>query len=308
MCQQLPVRMSDATAVWHRDKLYVRGCVSGTSTLSLRRDSARLYIYIPATDTWDTPIDTASYLFALTTYHSQLVLVGGREYVSENVMGNITNKLWTLSEHGQWQEPLPPMRTKCHSACAMSYGDHLLVAGGVTLETGISNFVEVYNGNHWSFAQTLPISYRDLKSAILDQHWYLMGGVIGHLLSTYKYNTAVHYASIDSLIASCQPSEISQPSSVWKRLTGAPHIHSSTAVFGGRLIAVGGKNYPYDTLNIHAYSFQTNSWIHVGDTLFKSSNTCSLVLPTGELMVVGIQKRGGMRGVVKATIKGNYWV
>ena len=92
--------MSDATAVWHRDKLYVGGRVSGSST-SYRRDSARLYIYILTTDTWGTPIDTASYLFALITYHSRLVLVGGREYVSENVMGNITNKLWTLNEHSQ---------------------------------------------------------------------------------------------------------------------------------------------------------------------------------------------------------------
>ena len=89
-----------------------------------------------------------------------------------------------------------------------------------------------------------------------------------------------------------------------EKLTDAPHAHSSTAVFGGRLIAVGDK-YPSST-NIHAYFFHTNSWIHVGDTPFDISNTCSLVLPTGELMVMGIPERsGGVRAVLRATIKGD---
>ena len=288
--RQFPVGMSDATAVWQGDKLYVGG---GTS--AHRRDDARVYIYNPTTDTWDTPIDTPVNGFALTTYRSQLVLVGGREYAGDE---SYVNKLWTLNKHGQWQETLPPMRTKRQCVCAMSYRDHLLVAGGKTSD-GISCIVEVYNGSHWFFTQSLSMGCYNLKSAILDQHWYLMGGFLA--------DDTVHYASLDSLLASCLPSETSQLSSVWKRLTDAPYAYSGVVVLSGTLIAVGGgKGELSPASTVHAYSFHTNSWIHIGDMPFEASNTCSVVLPTGELMVVG--GFGGICDIVnvlKATINGN---
>ena len=291
--------MNTATAVSYGDKLYVGG--GYTSGINFR-DSARLYIYTPTTNTWDAPIDTPVYWFALTTYHSQLVLVGGKKYVDRNVLENFTNKLWTLSEHGQWQETLPPMRTKRSSACAVSYRDHLLVAGGATPD-GSSNVVEVFNGSEWLL--TNPLLYRDndFVSAVLDEHLYFMGGE--------KIGKEVHYASLDSLLASCQPSETSQPSSVWKKLSDAPYEFSKAVVFGSRLIAVGGGS-SYFTSIVHAYcgSFHTNSWIHVGDMPFAVTKTCSVVLPTGELMVVGGLNRGirYIANVLKATIKGNLWL
>ena len=88
--------MYDATSVWHKDKLYVGGWISGGN-----KDDARLYIYSPATDTWTT-LDTPVYFFALTTYHSQLVLVGGKMCGQG---GKCTNKLWMLNDGQlQWQE------------------------------------------------------------------------------------------------------------------------------------------------------------------------------------------------------------
>ena len=293
--------MSDATAVWLGGKLYVGG---GTSDCF--RLTAMLYIYTPTADMWDF-MDTPVYWFALTTYHFQLVLIGGKESSSND---EFTNKLWTLSEHGQWQETLPHMISKRHSACAVSYGaNHLLVAGGIVLE-GISNTVEVYDGewSRWLFAQSLPFGYYDLKSVILDdinseqpvnKCWYLMGGCGCE-------ERAVYYATLDSLVATTMPSETLQPSpSIWKRLTDAPNPFNSTAVFGTRLINVGGKGISSSTSTIHAYSFQTNSWIHVGDMPFGASSTCSVVLPTGELMVVGGNPSDPVRNVMKAEIKGN---
>ena len=289
--------ISDATAVWHGDKLYMGGETSGSF-----RDEARLYIYTPTTDIWDTLIDTPVYLFALTTYHSQLVLIGGMEYVGKNVEGNITNKLWTLSEDDHWQETLPPMRTKRRRACAVSYSDHLLVAGGITSK-GISNIVEIFNSSHcWLFAPSLPVGYYNLKSATFDCYWYLMGGDNGGLLAQ---KNAVYSASLDSLLASSQST--SQPSSVWKRLTDVPYPYSGVAVFGSRLIAIGGrKGVAPLSSTIYAYSFHTSSWIHVGDMPLALSSVCSVVLPTGELMVVGGLPMVFLKNVLKAVIKGNF--
>ena len=278
--------MRDAQAVWLGDKLYV----GGGWTSGSRRDDARLYIYTPTTYTW-SHINTPVYYFALITYHSQLVLVGGAEYVGERRDGPVTNKLWTLAEHDQWRETLPPMITKRHSASAVEFADNILVAGGSI------DIVEVYNGRHWTKAQCLRKHCRDMKSTVVNGHWYLMGGG--------KQGKEVYYASLDSLVASCQPSEKPLPS-VWKRLPDIPHERSSTAVFGNRLIAVGG-GYRSSSSSIHAYSPHTQSWVHVGGIPDGFHSTCTAVLPTGELMVIGGQGDTSPRQscVHKASLIGN---
>ena len=202
------------------------------------------------------------------------------EFIDEGRFGPVTNKLWTLTEHGQWRETLPPMRTKRQHASAVEFAGNILVAGGKDDKGRYTNIVEVYNGHHWAKAQCLPKACYDMKSTVLNGHWYLMGGE----RQGWRQGEEVYYASLDSLVASCQPSEKPLPS-VWKRLPHVPHGESSTAVFGNRLITVGG--YPSSTSSIHAYSPHTQSWVHVGDMPVILHSTCTAVLPTGELMVIG---------------------
>ena len=289
-CRRLPVGMQDAQAVWLGDKPYVGG--GGTS--GSNRDAARLYIYTPTTDTW-SEIDTPVYRFALITYHSQLVLVGGREYVGKWRDGPVTNKLWTLTRHDQWRETIPPMTTKRRSASAVEFADNIVVAGGADDEGESIDIVEVYNGHHWTKAQCLPKPSYEMKST-LNGHWYLMGG--------WGQGKEVYYASLDSLVASCQPSEKPLPS-VWKRLPDVPHTQSSIAVFGNRLIAVGGGYPPRSS--IHAYFPHTQPWLHVGDMPVELDSTCTAVLPTGELMVIGGVSRISMEEsyVYKTSLNGN---
>ena len=278
-CSEPPVDVGTggAQAVWLKDKVYIGG---GGTTRS-RRDEARLYVYCPATDTWTT-LDTPVLYFSLTTYHSQLVLVGGFKYVGESVaIGVPTNKLWTLSEDGQWQETLPPMPTPCDShASAVSHGDHLLVIN----EEYPNNKVYVYNGHHWASAQHPPQWLYSIKSTIIDGHWYLMG----RGLRFVARKTSVYSVSLDSLLASCQPSETSQPSSLWKRLTDVPSEQCHPVVFGNRLVAVGVGSSP-TTTSLHIYSSFTESWVHIGDAPFSSiyvTSPYAIVLPSNELMVM----------------------
>ena len=290
-CKRLPVGMCDAQAVWLEDKLYVGG---GSTSGSVRND-ARLYIYTPSTDTWNH-INTSVYWFALITYHSQLVLVGGLEYVGEGSIGPVTNKLWTLTEQGQWRETLPPMTTKRQYPSAVEFADNILVAGGVDDKRREFDIVEVYNGHHWAKAQCLPTPCYWMKSTVLNGYWYLMGG--------WGQGKEVYYASLDSLVGSCQPSEKPLPP-VWKRLPDVPQDCSSTTVFGNRLITVGG-GYSSSSC-IHAYSPYTQSWEHVGNMPVGANSTCTAVLPTGELMVIGGQSDTSLwkSSVQKASLNGN---
>ena len=209
------------------------------------------------------------------------------------VGGELTNKLWTLSEDGQWQETFPPMPTPCTFASAVSHGDHLLVIG-----RDYNNKAYVYNGHYWTSAQGPPQQLFTIRSTIFNGHLYLMGGEGKMVLPQETY---VYSASLDLLIASCQPSETSQPSSVWKRLTDAPAGYCHPAVFGNRLIAVGrGGGLLSPTTSIHAYSSFTQSWVHVGAISHPSTLPCAVVLPSNELMVM----RGW--GAFKVTLKSKY--
>ena len=287
-----------------KDKLYV----GGGETPQSYKDDARLCIYTPTTDTWDT-LDTPVCWFALTTFRSKLVLIGGLLCAGEGT-GSFTNKVWTLTEQNQLLESLPPMKVERHSASAVSHGDCLLVAGGYNPRKMTLDTVEVYNGNGlWFLAQCLPKPYWDVKSVVLDGHWYLIGG--------YEQGVEVICASICDLIkTTCypQPTEI-LPSSLWARLPDVPHHHSSPCVIGDRLIAIGGEmrgseerqgKQSMPVSNIHAYSSQSQSWIHVEDTPISVSKTCATVLPTGKLVVVGGEDKDFKHSnkVFKAVIKG----
>lgn len=292
-CHKLPDHscMWDAQAMSSGGKLYIGG---GTTDADVSAGQARLYVYTAEEDSWDV-IDTPVYWFALTTYHSQLVLVGGVVYSDDS----FSNRLWILdtNKYEQWQETLPPMFSKRFNSSAVSHVDYLVVAGGEDMD-GYLDTVEVYDGQQWTEIQPLPYPSANMKSAVFKGHWYLMGG--------YGQGEEVYFASLDTIVDSCDLGDRSV--SLWERLADVPFLqNSSPAVLGKRLIAVGGRsgrqNY---SRAIHAYSHNTQSWVVVGVIPVEISNTCTSVLPTGELLVVGGQPAKDSNMVFKVAIEGEF--
>ena len=228
------------------DKVYVGG--GGLSFDAI--DSARLYIYCPITDTWDT-MDTPVYDFALTVYRSQIVLLGGRMYHnSENVDGRPNYNVWTLKENGWWPTTLPPMETTCLNASAVSHGDHVFVID--------NQRVYVCNGHNWAIAQHptfCPTIMPHISSTVINGCWYVLSG------------GEVHYTSLDLLLAGCQPSYTPQSSSVWKRLRAVTEGSCCLAKCGNRLVAIGWST-------VYAFSQITQSWVDVGDVPFRYTIHC----------------------------------
>ena len=264
-------------------------CLNGKVYLSGRRSyssNQQTLIYTPATDAWDT-LDTPVYDFALTTYRSKLVLVGGREYIGENVEGSPSNKVWTLSEDGKWEDTLPPMETSCHLASAVSHGDHLLVVDGE------HNIVHVYNGHHWAKAQHLSEEMKRERPPFNTQQSSVNSVVFNSELYVLvrARPKKIYSASLDSLIASSQSSETSQPSTVWKELPYVRDELYNLAVFREKLVAVGRNEFGY--IAIYGYSPSGRSWDYVGATPLSSGCSFSfVVLSSNELIV--IEERGAM--------------
>ena len=272
-CTSLPVEMCDAQAVVLNNKVYVGGGFTGDNTTL-----SNIYTYDPTMDTWET-LQSPTRYSALTTYHNKLRLVGGVEASTHQT----TNQLWVFEEGEQtWTQPLPPMPTRRWGASAVSTQDHLIVAGGhSSRHLNTVDTVEVFDGLQWVTADPLPKSCRNMKSTIHDGHYYLMGGD--------GQGTSVFYTSLQSLVDKAtqhpptSPTNTDQPS-VWKTLPNTPHQCSSTTIFGGALVAVGGLHYQS---SLHLYSPLTQSWLPAGEMPVGVTSTCTVTLPTGEMMVIG---------------------
>jgi len=262
--------MRHVKAVVLNNKVYVGGTCGFTPDCT---SSSNIYTYDPTMDTWET-LQRPTRYSALTTYHNKLLLVGG-------VDDETTNQLWVFEEGEEtWNQPLPPMPTRWWGASAMSTQHHLIVAGGFS-NSRYLNTVELFDGHQWVTADPLPMSCGYIQSTSHDGHYYLMGG--------WGQGASVFYTSLQSLVDKAMqhpptsPTNTDQPS-VWKTLQNTPHKYSSTTIFGGALLTVGGHPNQF---SLHLYSPLTQSWLPAGEMPVGVTCTCTVTLPTGEMMVIG---------------------
>ena len=258
----LPVEMSDACSVYLNGTLYVGG---GFTDEPGWEDDAALYSFKPGVDTTWTVTDTPTYYYTLVVHDSELLLVGGYEYHTKM----ITNKVFTMRD-GQFVEALPPMKETRRSPSAVSSGSAIVVAGGWNTSGDLSS-VEVFKDGQWTTAPSLPNANagEDIKSVLHGDQWYLITSV-GKVFRT----------SLQSLISGSDQSP-------WETLPDAPNSSSAAAFFGGRLLSIGGGDYGNPTTAISAFSSSTQSWEHVADMPLPLKYSSAVVLPTGELMVIG---------------------
>ncbi len=235
-------------------------------------DTDRPELYISSLDnlsSWTT-VETPTHSSALTTYHSQLVLIGGREASSYEV----TNKLWISEQDAimNWQSSLlPPMPTRRCDSSAVTTGtpESIIVAGGLRGHTYLDT-VEALVQEQWSTCQPLPGPCYDMRSTIHNGKLYLMGGA-------YQ-GYAVFYCDLVPLISSSQ-CEQTLATSLWNRFDACEE-DSIPVSMGQHLIAM------YEN-TINAFSSPTKSWIHVEDLPVGVTSKAAIVLPNGVLFMIG---------------------
>ena len=227
---------------------------------------------------------------SLTTYHTQLVLVGGAL-----PRRALTNALWVSEDDGiTWQTSLPPMPTRRSSPTVVNTQDpeYLVVAGG---EGGVVNGdwntvtvkVEVFANGQWFTVQSLPNIVSG--GAVLNGYLYLLT----------DHGFIIH-CTLESLLHACRKKveytiddEEILPQ-VWKRFVALPPVkgtkHHQILAFNNYLIAmVESVHEPA----IYAYSFCKKHWKQVFDNIplegtYHGSHVGIVVsAATGELVLIG---------------------
>jgi len=267
----MPLGMSDAQAVLLGGKVYMGGG-------DIHHGSpATLMIYDFTDNSWNL-LNTPTENYALTIFSLQLVLVGGRNPITLN----LTDQLCVLdTDQQRWTQPLPSMPIKCCQSSAVSTDHHLIVAGGLDDDLDPLDVVHVYDSYQWRRVEPLPKAGYSMKSSLLKGIWYLAGGD--------EQERGVFCTSLHSLIDYTTSSDrYHRQTSVWRKLPNVPLEWCTPVSIGKQLAAVGGSSggHSYSSA-IYIYSNPTNAWVYMEDLPVACHSTCTVVLPTGELLAVG---------------------
>ena len=269
----MPIEMGGSVqSVVIGDTVYVGGGSAGN-------DRDKCTVMKLEQDQWTKLPEYTAKWFTMTSLANRLVLVGGFDPRNNKP----TNQL-AVFKSGKWTHPYPPMNIARDCSTAVSFNNHIIVAGGYDDKGRTSSSVEVLDveSRRWYIAQSLPNPRSGLKSTLIGNALYLMGGW-EHTGGTTK---TVHHVDLNELIAKTL-SNLDTPT-LWQTLQEVPLVRSAPLSIGRSLLAVGGWD---DRVNpsssIHLYQPDTRRWVKVGDLpTARYSCTCS-VLPSGEVIVAG---------------------
>ena len=230
---------------------------------------------------WHTLPPYSAREFAMTTINNKLILVGG--YHDGSVVDQLG--VWK-TDSNQWTRPFPPMPKPRQSPSLTSYKHWLVVAGGYR-EHSLST-VEVLDidSKQWSTAPSTPIPWESMKSTIIGDTWYLMGGT-----QFYTDTTDVYSVSLEALVSH----SASDSSKIWNKIAPLNCTHSSPLNLGGSLLALGGWDHKkmcsvstieYPVSTIQRYVPETNTWVPAG-VLPYPLQSCTCIMTAGRLHVFG---------------------
>ena len=229
--------------------------------------------------TWHQLPPHAAWGFAMVVVNNKLVLVGGRNRSSNdtNILG-----VWEADKR-QWTHPYGFMPTPRSWPSAVVYKQWLIVAGGVTGSKVSTTEVLDISSNQWNSAPSAPNPWSEMRSAIIGDMCYFMGGYYYDGLGGHP-TEMVYSVSLPALVSQTT-STSSTPHPMWKTISTLGHSFSAPLSIGGELLAVGGLQNGKGVSDIHHYLPETNEWVVVGHTR-SPTYRCSCTLISVRLVAV----------------------
>ena len=194
---------------------------------------------------------------------------------------DVTGKVHTLNSSTQkWVEYIAPMPIARTRPAVFSLPSCLTVVGGRDqLSTSLSD-VEIFmpHTSQWhKMTSPAPSPLYNITTTVIDNKCF-----IAEYYSTKVYQLCVslHQTTTDS---SNTPQLIAE----WTNLCDLPHSRCGLGSINGCLLAVGGEGWRKPISTILGFSPITNTWKTVGELPEPRYYCTTVLLPTGELLVMG---------------------
>ena len=271
-CRDIPTGTTWAQAVVIRGIVYVGGGDTGS-------DDDNDYLiqqYSPTDDTWSTLPPAPVYFFGMGELNGQLVIVGGRTRQDD-----VTGKVHTLNSSTQkWVESIAPMPTARDSPAVFSQPSCLTVVGGGDQHDTHLSDIEIFMPHKSQWHKTTspaPSPLCDMTTTVIDNKCF-----IAEYGSTKVYQLCVSLQQTKTDSANT-PQVITE----WTNLCDLPHEGCGLGSINGCLLAVGGGSALNPITTILGFSPITNTWKTVGELPEPRHDCITVLLPTGELLVMG---------------------
>ena len=229
--------------------------------------------YDPVNNSWSSPINTPYCVFAITTLNDKLLIAGGRD---KGIKRN--NQILTM-DAGQLKN-YTKMITARSAATAIGHQGMLIITGGVDDKGKRLSSTELFDSRNgqWYVSNDLPQPHSLLKSVIVDNILYLLGGC-----NKDGDSPAVFTAPLDTL---------SRHQIKWNTLEDTPwHRSAPVSVYGTHLLIVGGGKKIRDKLTCTSDVYKLNkvshSWEATGHILSARSSSAAVSTADNRLIVIG---------------------
>ena len=231
--------------------------------------------YDPVNNSWSSPINTPYCLFAVTTLNDKLLIAGGEDKSNKK-----TNQILTM-DAGQLKN-YTKMITARSFATATGHQGMLIITGGRDDKGKRLSSTELFDSSNgqWYVSNHLPKPHYWLKSVIVDNILYLLGGI-----NEDGNSPAVFTAPLDTL---------SRHKLKWNTLQDTPCIASApVSVYGTHLLIVGGEKKIGDkctrTSDVYKLNKVSHSWEAIGHIPSARRSSAAVSTADNRVIVIGGQ-------------------
>ena len=253
----------------------IRGIVYVSGGVTFSNNDYLIQQYSPTTDTWYTLPPAPVCWFGMEELNEQLVIVGGRTRQRD-----VTGKVHSLNSSTQkWVESIAPMPTARSRPAVYSQPSCLTVVGGGDQHGTLLSDVEIFMPHTSQWHKTTSPAPSPLYGMTTT--------VINNICFIAKYSSTKVYQLCMSLQQTTTDSaNTPQVITEWTNLCDLPHEGCGLGSINGCLLTVGG-GFINPITTILGFSPITNTWKTVGELPEPRRICTTVLLPTGELLVMG---------------------
>ena len=259
-----PTECKGHTAVWLNGLVYVGGGYE-----SGRKESYTINCYVPVTNSWRLPINSPYCFFTMTTVNNKLVIAGGEKGVKK------TNQILTF-DAAQLKVYTKMITARSHATAAGHKG-MLIITGGRDDKNKRLSTTELFDSKNgqWYTCSGIPQPHSSLKSVIVDNVLYLLGGSN----KDGKLSTAVFTTPLDNL---------SSHKLKWNTHQDTPGCLSApVSINGKQLLIVGGYKGYTRTADIYKFNTVSHSWEAIGKIPSVRDSSAAVNTDGSRVIVIG---------------------
>ena len=238
--------------------------------------------------TWNQLPPAPQYCSEAAAIDNELVLIAGCEASS----GTVTNMVSSWSGQG-WEQNIPALPTKRARPGVMTYGNYLIVAGGLAEDKQtILSCIDILDTTtrQWQTPANLqlPQPMYEMQMTVCATHMYVASVGIRYDITTGRgtYSDSVWQLPVSTFVNVIE-NEDRRPFQ-WAETAPTPFILSVLLQHTVHPLAVGGRDGSYkSTPNIAVYDPRSNKWSTVGQLLEPRVRCAVVGLSRDTFMVCG---------------------